>query len=120
MKAIAEALARHPHVWTLADDIYEHLVYDGFKFVTPAQVEPNLYERTLTVNGVSKAYSMTGWRVGYAVGPELLIKAMEPLQGQQTSGACSIAQWAPLEAPQNCLQSFRSALRDDGTARSQC
>jgi len=89
---------RHPHVWILSDDIYEHLTYGDFKFATPAQVEPELAARTLTMNGVSKAYAMTGWRIGYAAGPEHLIKAMDTLQGQQTSGACSIAQWASVEA----------------------
>ena len=89
---------RHPHVWVLTDDMYEHLCYGDFEYCTPAQVEPRLYERTLTVNGVSKAYAMTGWRIGYAAGPEKLIKAMDMIQGQQTSGACSIAQWAAVEA----------------------
>src|SRR5215211_3546218 len=98
MKAITDVLVRHPHVWVLTDDMYEHLTYGEFEFVTPAQVEPRLYERTLTMNGVSKAYAMTGWRIGYAAGPEKLIKAMDMIQGQQTSGACSIAQWAAVEA----------------------
>jgi aspartate aminotransferase len=98
LKALTDVLLRHPHVWTLSDDIYEHLTYGDFKFATPAQVEPELIERTLTMNGVSKAYAMTGWRIGYAAGPEHLIKAMDTLQGQQTSGACSIAQWASVEA----------------------
>ncbi len=89
---------RHPHVWILTDDIYEHLTYGDFVFKTPAEVEPRLKERTLTMNGVSKAYSMTGWRIGYAAGPIELIKAMDMIQGQQTSGACSIAQWAAVEA----------------------
>jgi aspartate aminotransferase len=78
--------------------MYEHLVYGDFVFTTPAQVEPSLYDRTLTMNGVSKAYAMTGWRIGYAAGPLQLIKAMDMVQGQQTSGACSIAQWAAVEA----------------------
>ena len=91
-------LKRHEHVWILTDDMYEHLTYDGFVFTTPAQVEPSLYDRTLTMNGVSKAYAMTGWRIGYAGGPKALIKAMDTIQGQQTSGACSIAQWAAVEA----------------------
>jgi aspartate aminotransferase len=95
--------------------MYEHLTYGDFAFVTPAQVEPNLYERTLTMNGVSKAYAMTGWRIGYAGGPEQLIKAMDFVQGQQTSGACSIAQWAAVEAldgPQDHLTRFRSAFEE--------
>ncbi|MGP8231235.1 MAG: pyridoxal phosphate-dependent aminotransferase [Methylovirgula sp.] len=98
LKAVTDVLLRHPHVWVLTDDIYEHLTYGDFKFVTVAQVEPNLIDRTLTMNGVSKSYAMTGWRIGYAAGPDKLIKAMDMLQGQQTSGACSIAQWASVEA----------------------
>ncbi len=98
LKAITDVLVRHPHVWVLTDDMYEHLCYGDFKFTTPAQVEPSLYVRTLTMNGVSKAYAMTGWRIGYAAGPVELIKAMDMIQGQQTSGACSIAQWAAVEA----------------------
>ena len=98
MKALTDVLLRHEHVWVLTDDIYEHLVYGEFDFVTPAQVEPKLASRTLTMNGVSKSYAMTGWRIGFAGGPAELIRAMETLQGQQTSGACSIAQWASVEA----------------------
>jgi aspartate aminotransferase len=98
LKAITEVLVRHPHVWILTDDMYEHLVYDDFKFCTPAQIEPSLYERTLTMNGVSKAYCMTGWRIGYAGGPEALIKAMGELQGQSTSNPSSISQAAAVEA----------------------
>ncbi|MEP9368289.1 pyridoxal phosphate-dependent aminotransferase [Xanthobacter sp. VNH20] len=98
LKAITDVLVRHPHVWVLTDDMYEHLVYDDFKFATPAQVEPLLYDRTLTMNGVSKAYCMTGWRIGYAAGPEALIKAMGTLQSQSTSNPSSIAQWAAVEA----------------------
>jgi aspartate aminotransferase len=98
LKALTDVLLRHPHVWILTDDMYEHLVYGDFTFTTPAEVEPALYDRTLTMNGVSKAYAMTGWRIGYAAGPEKLIKAMDMVQGQQTSGACSIAQWAAVEA----------------------
>jgi aspartate aminotransferase len=98
LKALTDVLLRHPQVWILTDDIYEHLIYGDFTFTTPAQVEPALLERTLTMNGVSKSYAMTGWRIGYAAGPETLIKAMDMLQGQQTSGACSIAQWASVEA----------------------
>jgi aspartate aminotransferase len=98
LQALTDVLMRHPHVWVLTDDMYEHLVYDDYQFVTPAQVEPGLYERTLTMNGVSKAYAMTGWRIGYAGGPEMLVKAMTKLQSQSTSNAASISQWASLEA----------------------
>ena len=98
LKAITDVLVRHPHVWVLTDDIYEHLVYDDFKFATPAQIEPSLYNRTLTMNGVSKAYCMTGWRIGYAGGPEHLIKAMSDVQAQSTSNPCSISQAAAVEA----------------------
>ncbi len=118
LKAVTDVLLRHPHVWVLTDDIYEHLTYGDFKFVTVAQVEPNLIDRTLTMNGVSKSYAMTGWRIGYAAGPDKLIKAMDMLQGQQTSGACSIAQWASVEAlngPQDFIsrapQDFRGPPR---------
>lgn len=111
LKALTDVLMRHPHVWVLSDDMYEHLCYGGFEFVTPAQVEPGLYERTLTMNGVSKAYAMTGWRIGYAAGPLPLIKAMTMVQGQQTSGACSIAQWAAVEAL-NGTQDFIAERRD--------
>ncbi|MDX7953045.1 pyridoxal phosphate-dependent aminotransferase [Lichenihabitans sp. Uapishka_5] len=115
MKALTDVLMRHPHVWVLTDDIYEHLVYGDFRFVTPAQVEPNLMERTLTMNGVSKSYAMTGWRIGFAAGPEKLIKAMDMVQGQQTSGACSIAQWASVEAlngPQDFIPQSRKAFEE--------
>jgi aspartate aminotransferase len=98
LKALTDVLLKHEHVWVLTDDMYEHLVYGDFTFTTPVQVEPKLYDRTLTMNGVSKAYAMTGWRIGYAAGPLQLIKAMDMIQGQQTSGACSIAQWAAVEA----------------------
>jgi len=98
LKALTAVLMRHPHVWILSDDMYEHLTYGDFVFTSPAQVEPSLKDRTLTMNGVSKAYAMTGWRIGYAAGPMELIKAMDVIQGQQTSGACSIAQWAAVEA----------------------
>jgi aspartate aminotransferase len=98
LRALADVLLKHPHVWTLTDDMYEHLTYGDFVFKTIAEVEPKLYERTLTMNGVSKAYAMTGWRIGYAAGPVALIKAMDMIQGQQTSGACTIAQWASVEA----------------------
>jgi aspartate aminotransferase len=115
LKKVTDVLLRHPHVWVLTDDMYEHLCYGDFVYTTPAQVEPNLMDRTLTLNGVSKAYAMTGWRVGYAAGPESLIKAMDLLQGQQTSGTCSIAQWAAVEAldgPQDHLPVFRKAFQE--------
>ncbi len=98
LKKLTDVLLRHPHVWILSDDMYEHLSYDGFKFVSPAQVEPKLYDRTLTMNGVSKAYSMTGWRIGYCAGPLELIKAMTTIQSQSTSNPTSISQWAAVEA----------------------
>jgi aspartate aminotransferase len=98
LKAIADVLLRHPHVWVLTDDMYEHLIYGDFDFTTIAQVEPALYDRTLTMNGVSKAYAMTGWRIGYAGGPEALIKAMAKVESQSTSNPCSISQWAAVEA----------------------
>ncbi len=96
--ALAEVLKAHPHVWVMTDDIYEHLVYDDFTFHTMAEVAPELKERTLTVNGISKAYAMTGWRIGYAAGPEKLIAAMRKIQSQSTSNPCSISQWAAVEA----------------------
>jgi len=98
LKALTDVLMRHPQVWVLTDDMYEHLVYGGFEFLTIAQVEPGLYERTLTMNGVSKAYAMTGWRIGYCAGPEPLIKAMAKLQSQSASNPASISQWASVEA----------------------
>ncbi|MGI9379100.1 MAG: pyridoxal phosphate-dependent aminotransferase [Methyloligellaceae bacterium] len=98
LKALTDVLKRHEQVWIMTDDMYEHLVYDDFEFTTPAEVEPALMDRTLTVNGVSKAYSMTGWRIGYAGGPEHLIKAMAKIQSQSTSNPCSISQWAAVEA----------------------
>jgi aspartate aminotransferase len=98
LKALTDVLLEHPQVWVLTDDMYEHLVYGGFKFWTVAQVEPKLKGRTLTMNGVSKAYAMTGWRIGYCAGPELLIKAMAKLQSQSVSNATSISQWASVEA----------------------
>jgi aspartate aminotransferase len=98
LKAITDVLVKHPNVWVMTDDMYEHLVYDDFVFATPAQIEPSLFERTLTVNGVSKAYCMTGWRIGYAGGPAPLIKAMATIQSQSTSNPSSIAQWAAVEA----------------------
>ena len=115
LKAVTEVLVRHPHVWILTDDMYEHLTYGDFVFTTPAQIEPNLWERTLTMNGVSKSYAMTGWRIGYAGGPDVLIKAMDMVQGQQTSGACSIAQWAAVEAlngPQDFIKVSRKAFEE--------
>ncbi len=98
LKALAAVLVDHPHVWVLTDDMYEHILYDGFKFATIAQVEPRLYPRTLTMNGCSKAYSMTGWRIGYCAAPEGLIKAMAAVQSQSTTMATSISQWAAVEA----------------------
>ncbi|WP_321344503.1 pyridoxal phosphate-dependent aminotransferase [Breoghania sp.] len=98
LEAIAKVLLKHPQVWIMTDDMYEHLVYDGFEFTTIAQVEPALKARTLTVNGVSKAYAMTGWRIGYAGGPVELIKAMAKIQSQSTSNPCSVSQWAAYEA----------------------
>jgi len=98
LKALTDVLLKHPQVWILTDDMYEHLIYGGFKFHTVAQVEPKLYERTLTMNGVSKAYAMTGWRIGYCAGAEPLIKAMSKLQSQSATSASSISQWASVEA----------------------
>jgi aspartate aminotransferase len=107
IKALTDVLVKHEHVWVLTDDMYEHLLYDGLKFWTVAQVEPRLYDRTLTLNGLSKAYCMTGWRLGYAAGPEVLIKAMCKLQSQSTSNPSSIVQWAGVEAlngPQDFIE----------------
>jgi len=115
LKALTDVLLKHPHVWVLTDDMYEHLVFGDFVYYTPAQVEPALYERTLTMNGVSKAYAMTGWRIGYAAGPLPLIKAMDMIQGQQTSGACSVAQWAAVEAlngPQDFITESKKAFEE--------
>ncbi|MDK9721816.1 MAG: pyridoxal phosphate-dependent aminotransferase [Rhodospirillales bacterium] len=98
LKALTDVLLRHPHVYIMSDDMYEHLVYDGFKFTTPAQVEPKLYDRTLTMNGVSKAYAMTGWRVGYAAGPLPIIKAINMIQSQSVTHTSSISQAAAVEA----------------------
>ena len=103
-----------PHVWVMTDDMYEHLVYDGFTFVTPVQVEPKLKDRVLTCNGVSKAYAMTGWRIGYAAGPVELINAMRKIQSQSTSNPSSISQWAALEAlngPQDFLRERSDAFK---------
>ena len=113
LKALTDVLLRHPHVWILTDDMYEHLTFGDFVFTTPAEVEPKLYDRTLTMNGVSKAYAMTGWRIGYAAGPDALIKAMDMIQGQQTSGACSVAQWAAVEAlngPQDFVKASKKVF----------
>jgi len=100
MKQITDVLLRHPEIWVLSDDIYEHITYDDFKFVTAAQVEPQLYDRTLTLNGVSKAYSMTGWRIGYAAGPKDLINGITKILSQSTGSPCSISQAAAIEALQ--------------------
>ena len=97
LRALCDVLIRHPQVWIMTDDMYEHLVFDDFEFTTPAQVEPGLYDRTLTCNGVSKSYAMTGWRIGYAAGPVHLIKAMGTIQSQSTSNPCSVSQYAALE-----------------------
>ncbi|ETD86310.1 pyridoxal phosphate-dependent aminotransferase [Rhodobacter capsulatus] len=113
LKALTDVLLRHPHVWVMSDDMYEHLVFGGFEFTTPAQVEPGLYDRTLTCNGVSKAYAMTGWRIGYAGGPEVLIKAMAKVQSQSTSNPCSISQYAAVAAlngPQDYISESRVAF----------
>jgi aspartate aminotransferase len=115
VKALTDVLVRHPHVWVLSDDMYEHLVYDDFKFFTPAQIEPTLYGRTLTLNGVSKAYCMTGWRIGYAGGPEHLIKAMATLQSQSTTNANAAAQWASVEAldgPQDFIPKHNAIFKE--------
>ncbi|HEY0106452.1 MAG TPA: pyridoxal phosphate-dependent aminotransferase [Rhizomicrobium sp.] len=115
LKALTDVLMRHPQVWILTDDMYEHLVYGGFEFSTVAEVEPGLYDRTLTMNGVSKAYSMTGWRIGYCAGPELLIKAMAKLQSQSASNAASISQWASVEAlngPQDFIPKFQKIFEE--------
>ena len=115
LKAVTDVLLRHPHVHVMADDMYEHLVYDDFRFFSPAQLEPRLYERTLTVNGVSKAYCMTGWRIGYAGGPEPLIKAMAMIQSQSTSNPTAVAQWAAVEAldgPQDFIPKHNKIFKE--------
>ena len=115
INALTDVLVKHERVWVLSDDIYEHLVYDGFKFATPAAIEPKLKDRTLTLNGVSKAYSMTGWRIGYGGGPEPLIKAIATLQSQSTSNPCSISQWAAVEAlegPQDFLKDWVQSFQE--------
>jgi aspartate aminotransferase len=115
LKKLTDVLARHENVWVLSDDMYEHIVYDDFEFVTPAQVEPKLYGRTLTMNGASKAYAMTGWRIGYGAGPEVLIKAMAKVMSQSTSNPTSISQWATVEAlngPQEFLEGRNGTFKD--------
>ncbi len=114
LRALTDVLMAHPHVWVMTDDMYEHVAYPPFVFCTPAEIEPGLYDRTLTVNGVSKAYAMTGWRIGYAAGPKPLIKAMTMVQGQSTSNACSISQWAAVEAlngPQDYIAMSRAVFQ---------
>nr|WP_111298698.1 pyridoxal phosphate-dependent aminotransferase [Paracoccus saliphilus] len=114
MRALCDVLLRHPQVWVLADDIYEHLVFDGFEFCTPAQVEPALKDRVLTMNGVSKSYAMTGWRIGYGAAPEPLIKAMAKLQSQSTSNPCSVSQYAAeaaLTGPQDYVRDSRAVFQ---------
>ncbi len=115
LKALTDVLMRHPYVWILTDDMYEHLAYDDFKFATPAQVKPGLYDRTLTMNGVSKAYCMTGWRIGFAGGPEHLIKAMSKLQSQSTSNPSSVSQWAAVEGlngPQDFIAEHNKSFKE--------
>jgi aspartate aminotransferase len=115
LRGLTDVLLKHPQVWILTDDMYEHLLYTDEPYATMAQVEPRLYERTLTMNGVSKAYAMTGWRIGYAGGPDQLIKALTMIQSQQTSGACSIAQWAAVEAltgPQDFIPESRAIFQE--------
>ena len=113
LKALTDVLLRHPQVWVMSDDMYEHIAFPGFTFCTPAEVEPGLYERTLTVNGVSKAYAMTGWRIGYAGGPAALVGAMKKVQSQSTSNASSVSQWAAVEAlngPQDYIVESRAVF----------
>ncbi len=113
LQELARVLETNPHVWIMTDDLYEHIIYGGFPFKTLAALAPHLQERLLTVNGVSKAYAMTGWRIGYAGGPQSLIRAMAKIMSQSTSNACSVAQWAALEAlsgPQNERRAFRSVF----------
>jgi len=114
LRALTDVIKRHPDVWVMSDDIYEHLVYDGFEFFTPAQLEPELHDRTLTINGVSKAYAMTGWRIGYGAGPVELIKAMATIQSQSTTNPSSVSQAAAvaaLEGPQDFLEGWRESFR---------
>jgi aspartate aminotransferase len=115
LKAVTDVLVRHPQVHVMTDDMYEHLVYDDFKFYSPAQLEPRLYERTLTVNGCSKAYCMTGWRIGYAGGAEPLIKAMAIIQSQSTSNPAAVSQWAAVEAlngPQDFIAKHNNIFKE--------
>jgi aspartate aminotransferase len=115
MRALADVLVRHPHVWIMPDDMYEHIVYDGFEFCTPAQVEPSLWGRTLTTNGVSKTYCMTGWRVGYAAGPDLLIKAMNKVQSQSSTHTSSVSQYAAVAAlngPQDFIAEHNKVFQE--------
>ena len=114
LRALTDVLLRHPHVWVMTDDMYEHLAFDDFVFSTPAEVEPALHDRTLTVNGVSKAYAMTGWRIGYAAGPLPLIRAMAKVQSQSTSNPCSVSQYAAVEAlngPQDFIASNKAVFQ---------
>ena len=113
LKGLTDVLERYPHVWTMTDDMYEHIAYPGFSFATPAQVAPALHDRTLTVNGVSKAYAMTGWRIGYCAGPKAVVDAMRTVQTQSTTNPCSISQWAAVEAlngPQDYIETSRTAF----------
>ncbi len=115
IKGLTDVLVKHPHVWVLTDDMYEHMAYDGFEFATPVQVEPSLKDRTLTLNGVSKAYAMTGWRIGFAGGPAMLIKAMAKLQSQSTTNPSSISLWAAVEAlngPQDFIPKNAEMFRE--------
>ncbi len=115
LKALTDVLMRHPHVHVMTDDMYEHLTYDDFVFTTPAQVEPALYERTLTINGTSKAYCMTGWRIGYAGGPEPLIKAIAMIQSQSTTNPAAVSQWAAVEAltgPQDFIAAHNKIFKE--------
>jgi len=115
LKTVTDVLVKHPHVWVMTDDMYEHLVYDDFVFATPAEIEPRLYERTLTINGVSKAYCMTGWRIGYAGGRADLIKAMAMLQSQSTSNPVAVSQWASVEAlegPQDFIAKHNKIFKE--------
>jgi aspartate aminotransferase len=115
LKALTDVLLKHPNIHVMTDDMYEHLVYDDFVFTTPAQVEPKLFDRTLTINGMSKAYCMTGWRIGYAGGPEPLIKAMAMLQSQSTSNPSAVSQWASVEAlngPQDFIPKHNKVFKE--------
>jgi aspartate aminotransferase len=115
LKKLTDVLVKHPHVHVMTDDMYEHLTYDDFKFFTPAQVEPSLYDRTLTINGTSKAYCMTGWRIGYAGGPEPLIKAMAMVQSQSTTNPAAASQWAAVEAlngPQDFIAKHNTIFKE--------